>query len=139
METFRELIEDAVARRASDIHICAGTAPAARVDGGLIPLRDYKCTPDDVLAVTREIISPEHAAEVAAVGDGTKVPTSTTMTVKISKDGALTYGTGDLDTAVKGVVAEGSYTFKSKKYKGTAGHDITITLTNGKAGWTEPA
>ena len=80
-----------------------------------------------------------HAAEVAAVGDGTKVPTSTTMTVKISKDGALTYGTGDLDTAVKGVVAEGSYTFKSKKYKGTAGHDITITLTNGKAGWTEPA
>jgi len=60
VETFRELIEDAVARRASDIHICAGTAPAARVDGGLIPLRDYKCTPDDVLAVTREIISPEH-------------------------------------------------------------------------------
>jgi twitching motility protein PilT len=59
MDTFDQLIKLAMERRASDMHLCAGTAPTARIDGGLRPLTDYKCTPEDVYAVSMEILSEE--------------------------------------------------------------------------------
>ena len=67
MDTFKELIVDAVASRASDVHLCAGTMPAARVDGDLVPLREYKCTPEDVQAVADEIMN-EQQAKILKIG-----------------------------------------------------------------------
>lgn len=69
MDTFKELIVDAVASRASDVHLCAGTMPAARVDGDLVPLREYKCTPEDVQAVADEIMNEQQAKILSEEGE----------------------------------------------------------------------
>ncbi len=69
MDTFKELIVDAVASRASDVHLCAGTMPAARVDGDLVPLREYKCTPEDVQAVADEIMNEQQAKTLSEEGE----------------------------------------------------------------------
>ena len=59
METFDELIAMAIERRASDMHLCAGTAPTARIDGSLRPLTENKCSPEDVYAVSMGIMTEE--------------------------------------------------------------------------------
>ena len=69
MDTFDQLIKLAMERRASDMHLCAGTAPTARIDGGLRPLTDYKCTPEDVYAVSMEILSEEQNDVLKSEGE----------------------------------------------------------------------
>jgi len=69
LESFDELITEAIRRRASDMHLCAGAAPAVRVDGGLVPLTDHKCTPDDVRSTSMEIMNEEQRDRLQADGE----------------------------------------------------------------------
>lgn len=77
------------------------------------------------------------AAMVAYTADDS--PGYTETTVIVDTTGDLTYtSTGDLTDAVKELVPEGSYTFRSNLYREEA--SITITITDdGQAQWTEPS
>ena len=52
MVTLRQLLEDMVSRRASDLHITAGVPPEFRVDGAIAP-SEY------------DVLSPEHTVQLA--------------------------------------------------------------------------
>lgn len=74
-----------------------------------------------------------HAAEVAMVGNGTTVPTQTKFTVTTSATGITYQADNDLATAVKAVVPEGNYGFKSTDY---IGKTFTVEVsTAGTANW----
>ena len=56
-ETFDDLIKMARDRRASDVHIGAGAAPAARIDGDIVNLTDEKMMPDSINAMLDTVIT----------------------------------------------------------------------------------
>ena len=56
MKTFNELINEAVDRRASDMHLTAGIPPTARIDGVLCHMGSEKCTPDYTHAMADSIM-----------------------------------------------------------------------------------
>ena len=59
----RQVLETAVRSGASDVHLKVGRPPMFRVDGRLVPLRNgEKATPQDLVSVAREIMSPSQAA-----------------------------------------------------------------------------
>ena len=60
MQTFDELISQAMERRASDLHLSVGIVPTIRVDGALLPLNDTRYLPDDVRAVAEGILDDRH-------------------------------------------------------------------------------
>ena len=53
MVTLRQLLEDMISKRASDLHITAGVPPEFRVDGILVPASEH------------DLITPESAAQLA--------------------------------------------------------------------------
>jgi twitching motility protein PilT len=69
VKTFDELITEAIERRASDMHLCAGAAPTARIDGSLVPLEEEKCTPEDVRNLSFEIMDEGEKARLDEDGE----------------------------------------------------------------------
>ncbi len=59
MESFDSLIQRAAERRASDLHLSVNIPPMIRVDGGIVPLSDHVCTPEDVQEVAYGIMDEE--------------------------------------------------------------------------------
>lgn len=93
------------------------------------------------IAVDNNTISEiAHAAEIAAIGDGTSASLTGNLVVEITGGGAFSYGEGSdagLEAAVKNIVAEGTYVFKSNAAKGKT---VTITINaNGTASYPNPA
>ena len=54
-----ELLQDAVQRKASDLHITVGFPPVFRLDGGLVPSGHSKLLPPDTDRLLAEITTPE--------------------------------------------------------------------------------
>ena len=54
-----ELLQDAVQRKASDLHITVGVPPVFRLDGGLVPSGHSKLLPPDTDRLLAEITTPE--------------------------------------------------------------------------------
>ncbi|MDR7523581.1 MAG: type IV pilus twitching motility protein PilT [Armatimonadota bacterium] len=56
MESYLRMM---VERRASDLHLKAGTRPMLRIDGTLVPARDERLSDERVRALVAEILTPE--------------------------------------------------------------------------------
>ncbi|MFH1784714.1 MAG: type IV pilus twitching motility protein PilT [bacterium] len=55
-----ELLRDMVKRKASDLHLRAGSRPTVRINDELLPLEDYeKLTPDDVKTIASKVMTEE--------------------------------------------------------------------------------
>ncbi len=65
----RELLQMAVDRGASDLHVKGGSPVRVRVDGALTDLGDRPLDPEEAEALVREILTPEQAEEFADAGD----------------------------------------------------------------------
>ena len=63
-ETFDQLIEMARDRRASDVHIGAGSPPMGRIDGDITPLTDERFMPDRINGVLDAIITEKRDYEI---------------------------------------------------------------------------
>ena len=57
--TLRQLLDEMVARRASDLHITAGAPPEMRIDGAITPSEYEVLTPDKCTALTYSVLSDE--------------------------------------------------------------------------------
>ena len=57
--TLRQLLEDMVQRRASDLHLTAGVPPEFRIDGAVTPSEYEVLTPDKCLALAYSVMSDE--------------------------------------------------------------------------------
>ncbi len=57
MATFAQLIEMAVARRASDLHLSVGRPATGRVDGRLVHLEEQPMTPDEIESAAMGILN----------------------------------------------------------------------------------
>jgi len=53
------ILEDAVARDASDIHLAVGSPPAFRIDGIIQFIGDSTLTPEDTESLVDQILKPE--------------------------------------------------------------------------------
>lgn len=62
------LLEEAAARGASDLHIGAGMAPAIRVDGELTFLEGEPLTPEEAEALIRQALTPEQFQRLQSQG-----------------------------------------------------------------------
>ena len=65
MQTFDELIAEAISRRASDIHLSPGRMPSCRVDGEIVDLADTVLTAADTIELTDTLLNP-HQKEIYA-------------------------------------------------------------------------
>ncbi len=59
MVTLRQLLEDMVSRRASDLHITAGVPPEFRVDGAVAPSEYEVLTPEHTVQLAYSVMSDE--------------------------------------------------------------------------------
>ena len=59
MVTLRQLLEDMVSRRASDLHITAGVPPEFRVDGSVQPSEYDTLTPEGTIQLAYSVMSDE--------------------------------------------------------------------------------
>ena len=59
MVTLRQLLEDMVHRKASDLHLTAGVPPEFRVDGSITPSEYDVMTPDSTAALAYSVMSDE--------------------------------------------------------------------------------
>jgi len=57
--TLRQLLEDMVQRRASDLHLTAGVPPELRIDGSITPTEYEVLSPDKCLALAYSVMSDE--------------------------------------------------------------------------------
>jgi twitching motility protein PilT len=57
--TLRQLLEDMVQRKASDLHITAGVPPEFRVDGSIVPSEQEVLTPEMCAQVAYSVLSDE--------------------------------------------------------------------------------
>lgn len=57
--TLDELLREMVTRRASDVHLQAGSPPMGRVDGGLVPFGDLPLMPPDTRALAQALLTPD--------------------------------------------------------------------------------
>lgn len=69
MLTFDEIIRTAIGRRASDVHLSAGTYPSARVDGLLVPLFDQTMTPEDVKTIVDGVLGDHQRETLREAGE----------------------------------------------------------------------
>ncbi len=69
MTDFRQLITLAAQRRASDLHLSVGIPPIGRVDGKLIPIADFRLTPEIIKTVVEGIISHGGYEELKTLGE----------------------------------------------------------------------
>ena len=59
MVTLRQLLEEMVMRRASDLHLTAGVPPEFRVDGSIIPSEHEMLTPESTGQLAYSVMSDE--------------------------------------------------------------------------------
>ncbi|HTO90932.1 MAG TPA: type IV pilus twitching motility protein PilT [Candidatus Sulfotelmatobacter sp.] len=59
MVTLRQLLEDMVQRKASDLHITAGVPPEFRVDGSVVPSESEVLTPEMCAQIAYSVLSDE--------------------------------------------------------------------------------
>lgn len=59
-KTLHELLKVMVEKRASDLHITAGSPPMLRIDGSLTPVTDTPLSPEQSQAICYEILTQEH-------------------------------------------------------------------------------
>ena len=59
MVTLRQLLEDMVQRKASDLHLTAGVPPEFRIDGLITPSEYEVMTPDASAALAYSVMSDE--------------------------------------------------------------------------------
>ncbi|MCX5801099.1 MAG: type IV pilus twitching motility protein PilT [Candidatus Eisenbacteria bacterium] len=59
MVTLRELLEEMTRKKASDLHITAGTQPQLRVDGSVMPTAHPVLTPDDTARLAYSILTED--------------------------------------------------------------------------------
>ena len=59
MVTLRQLLEDMVVRKASDLHITAGVPPEFRVDGSITPSEYEVLTPESCVQIAYSVLSDE--------------------------------------------------------------------------------
>lgn len=64
-----ELLEEAVRRKASDLHITVGVPPILRIDGGLIPSGHPKLLPQDTERLLAEITTAEQRESFYRTGE----------------------------------------------------------------------
>lgn len=57
--TLRQLLEDMVQRRASDLHLTAGVPPELRIDGSITPTEYEVLSPDKCLSLAYSVMSDE--------------------------------------------------------------------------------
>ncbi len=69
MLTFDEIINLAIGRSASDIHLSPGTYPSARVDGVLLPLYDERMTPEDVKTIVDGVLGETQRETLETAGE----------------------------------------------------------------------
>ena len=69
MQTFDELIAEAISRRASDIHLSPGRIPSCRVDGEIVGLGDAPMTAADTLALIDSLLKPHQKEMYAQLGE----------------------------------------------------------------------
>ena len=58
MLTIKDILEDAVARGASDVHLAVGSPPAYRIDGQIVFVGDGTLKPDDTSEVIKQFMAP---------------------------------------------------------------------------------
>lgn len=63
------LFEEALERRASDLHFTAGLPPTFRIDGTLIPSSRRPLTPEDTQALFQSIASDAQAVKLREIGE----------------------------------------------------------------------
>ena len=59
MVTLRQLLEDMVQRKASDLHLCVGVPPEFRVDGAMVPSEYEVLTPELTAQLAYSVLSDE--------------------------------------------------------------------------------
>jgi len=59
MINLRELLQEMINKKASDLHITAGVSPQFRVDGEIIGTEHEVLTPEDTLKITYSILNEE--------------------------------------------------------------------------------
>ncbi len=69
MTTFLELIELAVNRKASDLHLSAGRPATGRVDGNLVFLNEHPLLPADIAQVAESIINEQQIKVLKEKGE----------------------------------------------------------------------
>ena len=69
MYTFDELINIAVSKNASDLHLTVGVPPTARIDGALHHITDQRCMPADVEAIAMSIMDDMHKETLLKCGE----------------------------------------------------------------------
>ena len=57
--TLDDLLTEMVQRRASDVHLQAGSPPMGRIDGALVPFGNEKLMPPDTEALAQAMLTPE--------------------------------------------------------------------------------
>jgi twitching motility protein PilT len=57
--TFKQMMQEMLNRRASDMHLRVGLRPTVRVDGRLVYIDDQILMPDDIEKILGQILSPE--------------------------------------------------------------------------------
>ena len=63
-----KLLEDTIAKRASDLHITVGLPPMMRIDGVLVPFGDNNLTPKDTEEYTNLILNSRQREILEDVG-----------------------------------------------------------------------
>jgi len=69
MQTFNELVTQAVSQHASDLHFTVGVPPTARIDGALCPIREERCTPQEIETMAMAIMDDTHKEILQRCGE----------------------------------------------------------------------
>jgi len=69
MLTFYELIEMAIIRGASDLHLSAGVPPCIRINGFIVRTDALPCTPQDIEEIATGIMDERHCAMLEDKGE----------------------------------------------------------------------
>src|SRR3989338_3403946 len=64
----QQILDEAVKRNASDIHLSVGRPATCRVDGKLVALDEKALTPKDTEAFTKTIASEHHQSQIERIG-----------------------------------------------------------------------
>ena len=59
MISLRDLLQEMIEKKASDLHITAGVPPQLRVDGLIRPTTDPVLTPEDTMQITYSVLNEE--------------------------------------------------------------------------------
>ena len=61
----RVVLEEMIAKRGSDLHIFVGFPPVARINGSLVPMDHEIVTPQEMVALAEQILTPKQLQRFA--------------------------------------------------------------------------